>query len=372
MARYESSEPKACYAAVQDHFCGNECDPSSCSQDAIDKDAVRKNKRTSSWVQEYASWHQKTLARVTPDNWKDFKYLILYCPPEGDCHGTSDRLQPVVWHLRMAERTNRLFFIHWDHPYPLEEFLVPAGRINWSTPDWLADVTQPRGLPSLRVYRPNNGAAKKYENITKYDNAIAVTVGMKIGWSTAIRYDEFEGSGAYASIYSEAFNLLFKPSPPIAKILQERMQSAGLTRGMYAVAHSRVLYFNETASPGRNELRAHVTNAVNCASELMPGVPIYFASDSAKAKEEVRAYATETNRSVIAFTDMEPVHLDDASSEHTVPDYYPIFVDMYIMAYGRCIAYGVGGYGKWTNLMSSSVACATSHTYRKCEQWVEQ
>ena len=88
-------------------------------------------------------------------------------------------------------------------------------------PDWLVNVTQPRELPTLREYLIENKRSKTYENITQHDNHTAITVTMKLGHSSAGMYDAFEGKGAYASVYSEAFNLLFKPSPPIEKMLQE-------------------------------------------------------------------------------------------------------------------------------------------------------
>lgn len=316
---------------------------------------------SSLWAQQYAQWHHKTLASLTQANWKDFKYLILYCPPQGNCAGTSDRLQPVVWHLRIAERTNRLFFIHWDHPYPLEEFLIPAGTLNWSMPEWLVNVTQPRELPTL---------VDPDRNITEFDDNVAITIRMKLGYRGAVkRYDAMQGEGAFARVYSNAFNLLFRPSPPVSKLLEERMESAGLTKDMYAVSHSRILYKKEL--PEKTKLRALVSQALDCASELMPGAPIYFASDALEAKEEVQFYAIERNHSVVVFTDLEPIHLESATN-HTIQDYYPIFVDLYIMSYGRCITYDAGGYGKWANLMSSNVSCAARHSDQRCLRVEEQ
>lgn len=134
---------------------------------------------------------------------------------------------------------------------------------------------------------------------------------------------------------------------------------------MYAVAHSRVLYGTPDL-PDKEELREEVANAIHCASQLLPGSPIYFASDAAEAKQEARVFATQNNYSVVVFTDLEPIHLEFAS-DRPVQDYYPIFVDLYLLSYGRCISLGKGGYGKWANLMSSNVSCASERFERKCK-----
>jgi len=311
-------------------------------------------------------WHETTLASLSPDTWENHKYLILYCPRIGGCAGASDRLQPVPLYLRLAHLTNRLFFIHWEHPYPLEEFLIPA-RIRWSMPDWLLNATQPLDrLP--RLYDSNN--------ISEYENHTAITVAMKLGSAgTVTRYDSQEGDGEFERVCREVFHLLFELSPPVAKMLQERMQSAGLIQDKYAVAHSRVLYTsnerNMTNLPTNDTVRKEVSNAIHCASKLMPGSPIYYASDSAQAKQQAQEYAAENNYSVVVFTDLKPIHLDFATQQQ-VEDYYPIFVDLYIMSYGKCIAYGVGGYGMWANLMSKNVSCFSKHHEQTCKWTKDQ
>lgn len=172
------------------------------------------------WVQQYALWHQKTRASLNPDNWEQYKFMILHCPPTGGCAGTADRLEPVVWCLRLAQQTKRLLFIHWEHPYPLEEYLIPAGIIDWSMPDWLVNATLSKRLPIFQG-----------GNITENDKHNILGIRMKLGHEGTIKaYDAIEGKGAFAKVYSEAFHLLFQPSPPISKMLQQRMHSGGLKK----------------------------------------------------------------------------------------------------------------------------------------------
>lgn len=315
----------------------------------------------SSWIQSYTMWHQNTVANLKVDNWKDHKFLILYCPRQGHCAGTSDRLQPAVLILRLAEQSKRLLFIRWEHPYPLEEFLVPTGAINWTMPDWLVNVTN-LGIGRLPLYSPKR-------KLISYDNHTAIIARFNIGTQISKIHDAMEGNGAHAKIYSKAFHLLFQPSPPVANMIQERLQSAGLQRDTYAVAHARVKY--KRPLPEKKKLEFEVAKAINCASQLMPGAKIYFASDAAEAKKAAQAYATQNNYSVVVFTDLEPIHLEFASNR-SVQEYYPVFVDLYLLSYGQCISFGKGGYSPWANLISSNVSCASQYIGpHKCK-WTEK
>lgn len=117
---------------------------------------------------------------------------------------------------------------------------------------------------------------------------------------------------------------------------------------------------NVTTTP-RNEQREGTMNAINCASQLLPGRPVYFASDATFAKHEAKAYAERTNHSVIVF----PIHLEFATNK-TVSNYYPVFLDLFLMANGRCVSYSKGGYGVWGSLLSSNASCSSSHLRQKC------
>jgi hypothetical protein len=39
--------------------------------------------------------------------------------------------------IRLASDGGRLLFIQWERPAPLEEFLLPPGKLDWRLPVWL-------------------------------------------------------------------------------------------------------------------------------------------------------------------------------------------------------------------------------------------
>jgi hypothetical protein len=114
------------------------------------------------------------------------------------------------------------------------------------------------------------------------------------------------------------------------------------------------------------KLAREAINAVNCASKLRPGGPVYFASDSNKAVESVKTYAREGNYAVVTFDSPEALHLDKTEDWKSRPpsDFYSIFVDLYLMANGRCVTYGQGGFGRYALLLGYNATCEGRHIYR--------
>jgi hypothetical protein len=133
-------------------------------------------------------------------------------------------------------------------------------------------------------------------------------------------------------------------------------------------------------------------NAVNCASKLKPGYPIYFASDSAYASESVRQYAVLNNYTIFTndvvatkstsriHNHNDPLHLDFAARGNKtwpVEAYYDIFVDLLVLGNARCVSLGMGGYGAYANYLSFDPKCANRHmgkTIRKvyrCHSWYD-
>jgi hypothetical protein len=153
--------------------------------------------------------------------------------------------------------------------------------------------------------------------------------------------------------------------------MDRKMKAANLVPGQYAVAHYRAEYGKEVKrhpklrEPGFLQAAAH--NAVRCASELQPGAPIYFASDSAFAMENVKQWADGLNYPVIQFerTEAKPLALDDMGNEthpNKPSDYYSTFVDLYLAGNGNCLTYGRGGFGRFASMLSYNVSCSRKHT----------
>jgi hypothetical protein len=99
---------------------------------------------------------------------------------------------------------------------------------------------------------------------------------------------------------------------------------------------------------------------------MRPGKPISLASDSKLAPEIGAEYAFERNAMILTHANNPdpPLHLDkgdnitDTSTpRHPPSDYYDTFIDLYIMAFGRCVFVSKGGYGHWANLIGGNITC---------------
>jgi hypothetical protein len=60
------------------------------------------------------------------------------------------------------------------------------------------------------------------------------------------------------------------------------------------------------------------------------------------------------------------LHLDKMEDWKSRPpsDFYSIFVDLYLMANGRCVTYGQGGFGQYALLLRYNATCEGRHIYR--------
>lgn len=307
------------------------------------------------WVKEYFAWHHQQTKILNENNWHDFNYLVVQCMKEDDhCGGTSDRLKPIPLLLLMAYRYKRIFLIHWTRPFRLEEFLVP-NAINWTVPEYLP----------LTDVEENGKIVAKATNIEMYSAKSTIRfVRTKLqSFDGGLTVYENTTDSTYAEIYHDLFRLLFDPAPPIARTLKQEMNDAGLVQGEYAVAHYRAFYGRSSRRP--TSIAKFAINAVNCASQLRPGGPVYFASDSLYAIGTVRNYSKEHGYKIVTIENQEPLHLDkdDLETERQPSDYYSIFVDLYLMGMGHCFSYGQGGFGRYALLLSYNATCSRRHTW---------
>eukprot|EP00980_Cylindrotheca_fusiformis_P030190 scaffold24525_cov162-Cylindrotheca_fusiformis.AAC.7 len=303
------------------------------------------------WMQAYFSWHSEQRSALSPENWKDRRYLILSCRRRNQCGGLSDRLKPLPFFILIANRTNRLFMIHWDKPAALEEFLVP-NQANWSVPDWMIQKINDNEVDS-KNQRGTTALIK-----LKHESPVAVFTQVQDFHGGSFVYDElvteiFNGTSTtdrYFLIYHDLFRYLFKPSPPVASLIDDQMRRHHLQPGEYSIAHYRAFYAMEHQKDvvTIESLKKTAINAANCGSVLRPGGPVYFASDSKVAVEAAVAYGREHNRSIVSFDGPEPVHIEKEWE-----------------------AFGRGGFGRYALMMGYNSTCELRHFNKgrttKCE-----
>jgi hypothetical protein len=327
-------------------------------------------------MKEYFRWHQSQLLVLNETNWSDtqnFTFLVMRCfQRDGVCGGAADRLKPIPLALLLAYTSKRLFFIQWDRPARLEHFLVPPkGGLNWTIPAWLINKLEYRKQAMIQSENPK---------FLKYANNTRSLVDMKFQshshGAPTFNDHRLPGELSYDRVFHDCWNVLFEPSPPIRQLIELNMKELGLTQNKYVSVHIRSVYTSNQAGNSRV-----VQNAVDCGSELMPGMPIYVASDSRTSTLHAVQYGIESGGSVVARMDTtEPLHLDrgsnflDAKSKdwsgRDPADYYDTFVDLYLLAGGKCTTFNIGGYGRWANSLSDDNECAMSHQDRTC-RWTD-
>lgn len=328
------------------------------------------------WMRRYFNWHAKHREVLNETNWESEKYLILRCTHEDKkCGGLADRLKPLPYLILVAAREKRLFMIRWNTPARLEEFLLP-NKMDWSVPDWMERKFQ-NNETFTRVRKYNAGKWAKFKRKDKKARVVEGKIQDILGGAEYYEKAVDDPNETYDSVYHDLFSTLFKPSPPIEEMVMAKMQTDHLTPGEYSVAHYRAFYGIEDEKQTRaaSTLESLAINAVNCASVFRPGGPVYFASDSKIAVDAVKKYGETKNRSISVLEGDEPLHIDKYGPENprSPSDFYSVFVDLLLMANGRCVTYGQGGFGRFALLLSQNATCFGRHIYKlktqKC-RWV--
>lgn len=350
-------------------------DVSSAQEDALSNATlnIQTHKDTESnipdWLKEYIAWHRHQRKDLTLQNWNkdNRKYLIMQClESDNRCGGTADRLKPIPTLLLLAHQFQRILLIRWERPCKLDEFLQPTPTgLDWRVPDWLAPHlgSMPIGATTRKL---------RFHLKTNHGNDVVVRSRYQSDNGGADYYNEVFnstiGGGTFADIYHNVWHTIFQPVPPLQQRIDDAMQSLSLHPGEYAAAHLRALYAVSSRPP--RLIRNAALNAVNCASQLRPGGPIFFAADSKLAVEIVQQYAESHSKSIVAANRKEePLHLEKAN--HTfrqASEYYDTFVDLYLLGSSRCLAYNVGGFGTWALFMGYNSSCSVEHATRNLQK----
>jgi hypothetical protein len=145
------------------------------------------------------------------------------------------------------------------------------------------------------------------------------------------------------------------------------MKSLQLIPSQYSSVHLRVKYpvkgikeEDFSFQKHKSKIVGWATNAINCASELHPNSTIYVSSDN----NDTVGYLLEDSHFAQHYIDAtkhkkHPLVVKlvarDYSSENPhvafstntdVDDFMSVFEDLFIMGLGKCVAHGVGGYGR--------------------------
>lgn len=330
------------------------------------------------YIVEYLEWHVQMRCTNKRAHQDGVKYLLVKCASGG----IADRLANLPTYILSAHKMNRVLLLQWNSPFPLEEFLAPHG-INWTVPEWL-QITNNLGHTSLSW---NNKVVSHSEETVLLAEGLqlAFEIG-KSNYDTHILQQYNDSIYTYDRIYHDLFHSVFQLVPAIQSIVDHSMKQLSLTQGNYTSIHLRARHPNsnlpsdntvdksgglEFSGKTKQKLVGMIQHAVDCAANLSPGLPIFFASDSHHAVNYVlNEFSTKLGipKLVGLVQNEEPLHFDTPDYKSKTPsDFYPTFVDFWLLGMSRCTAYGTGGYGRLAVRLSYNSSCKANHHKADCQ-----
>eukprot|EP00574_Skeletonema_japonicum_P014727 CAMPEP_0201718054 /NCGR_PEP_ID=MMETSP0593-20130828/3634_1 /ASSEMBLY_ACC=CAM_ASM_000672 /TAXON_ID=267983 /ORGANISM="Skeletonema japonicum, Strain CCMP2506" /LENGTH=447 /DNA_ID=CAMNT_0048208237 /DNA_START=6 /DNA_END=1349 /DNA_ORIENTATION=- len=334
---------------------------------------IFNNPKLPDWVKTYAKWHaqqrQQYFNDMRANGTSNVRFLISRCLTHDKCGGASDRLQEIPYSIMLANQTNRVLLVRWEKPARLENYLVVpkdeegGGGIDWTVPDDMF----PEGM-DWHLRGKEDGEHKIVSTIRRDSAAPKFR-----------QYQQEELGGN--KIYHEIFRLLFAPSEALTARIHSTMKSLQLTPKEFSSVHLRVKYpvrgikENEFSfQKHKSQITSWATNAVNCAAELHPNSTIYVSSDnndtvgylleeSHFAQHYIDATEHKKHPLVVKLVarDYSTENEHVAFSQTTEVDgFMSVFEDLFIMGLGKCVAHGVGGYGRLAAALCGG-ECVTAH-----------
>ena len=350
--------------------------------------------RLPEWLQTYIKWHRDQTQNANNDT----KYVVLTCmPKDGFCGGLSDRLRPLPFFLLFASMVPRVLCIHYLKPQSLENFLQPPSTgMDWRCPTEVASLfdesKETFKQKDIRAYNIDRCNAQnqivpcteskidymkkddgKYLSIKLLSNDVksinkALYLFQRQSYvDTMPSIEQWD----FVDITGDLFRVMFEPIEPLAIQINQTMAKLGLVENQYSSVHTRCRYpvypaarhqgtkvdkggglqfVNKT----KDALIDIMQNAVNCAHQLDPNHPIYFASDHDDATRFMITHDSPLDneasiRPVGIDRKEEPLHMGNLedSRSHQAAEYNSIFEDLLIIGGSKCVAHGVGSFGSF-------------------------
>jgi hypothetical protein len=354
------------------------------------------------WFHEYVQFHNEAIQELSRNssNYVNYKYLLLRCLKKdasgnSTCFGASDRLKMVPVMLKFAYQFRRIFFIYWEHPFPIEEFLLPNYNVlNWSLPHYLLQPLNVEAITPLWYFY-----FEREKGMNEGTRVIRMKAMVNAGFHyNLLRVNDTEGipidEPPLSDVYGDFWRALFVPSPGVRNSIQNTLRDlellasstreGGNTLFARETTHSDPLIPNIHVKPyisvhiraNHFQDKSHVhleENALRCAIQLNEqyvasvdklngrtpslnqSLPIYIASDTKVIIDRAKQFAYDQHQLQVVSRNYTstPYHIDHPPAGSTTnetlqaSDFYDTFVDLYILSMGQCFTYGVGGFGSW-------------------------
>ncbi|KAL7536846.1 hypothetical protein ACHAWF_005589 [Thalassiosira exigua] len=380
------------------------------------------------WMSEYFAWHQEQREKVGNNTGDDVKYLVVRCLQGEKCGGLSDRMKPMPFYLMVANLTRRVMLIHWEKPCELEHFLLPpTNGLDWRVEGTNVTIDDIRNNDNFHNGHGNGlsgvvrtlmgvlpggkhfvqakvlnmvldggtyitNARDLFNRWRKEANQRPAHPDAYLGWNKGVSVNDHD-------LFEDVFRLLFEPTPRLHDAIYDQMSDLDILNGEFAAAQVRAknpkLIPDDIAvewaqkSDSRQfdayQAKQHLdmaeevaytekvnlflmqsfSNAVECADQMAPGLPIYLASDSGFGKymQNISDYDIR-----VAAWDMDtdPPHIDSNANQGRDPsDFFLPFADVFIMARAKCLSHSGTGFGMFPLRMSGN-SCVLVHTKTQC------
>lgn len=125
--------------------------------------------------------------------------------------GITDRLRGILTTYREAKKRGLPFFIHWNDPFPLEDYLEP-NKVDW------------RINPSDISYKKGEAFPVIIEDETNLQSAMRMKAGFRLKFPQLHFYSNADnGIGEYRKLYNE----LFRPSAVLQAEVDKHLAKLG-------------------------------------------------------------------------------------------------------------------------------------------------
>ena len=185
--------------------------------------------------------------------------------------GLTDRLRGILTAYREAKRAGLPFHIHWTHPFPLTDYLIPAS-VDWRISD--SDLSRSR----------LNAIAVTADDLSDFQSLLRIRAALRSRRRQIHLYTNADSArGEYASLYRE----LFRPSPALQAVIDRNLRALG--QRYWSVSYrflGRLGDFHDCVEYALSdaEQNALLERAAAALSEILDSAPrdihILVASDS--------------------------------------------------------------------------------------------
>lgn len=125
--------------------------------------------------------------------------------------GITDRIRGILTTYREAKKRHLPFYILWNDPFPLEDYLEP------NLVDW-------RVAPSQLSYRKGEAFPVVIEDETNFQSRMRMEAGIRLKFPQLHFYSNADNAiGSYRELYNE----LFKPSPALKAEVDRHKKELG-------------------------------------------------------------------------------------------------------------------------------------------------